>query len=79
MKDKIIDIFIFTLSTICFIGSTKLFINMMIFADEYNTSPDIICGGEFWLYLNWIILPLLFIICVISGIKVFKLNYIQKK
>ncbi len=44
---------------------------MMVFVDEYNTSPDIVCGGEIWLFLNWIKLGLLFIISFILGKKVF--------
>ena len=44
---------------------------MIIFSDEYNTSPMIICGGELWLYLNWIKIGLLFIISFILGIKAF--------
>lgn len=71
MKSKVMNIAIFILSTICFIISVKLFINMIIFSDEYNTSPMIICGGELWLYLNWIKIGLLFIISFILGIKAF--------
>lgn len=74
MKKKIINGVVFTLSSICFIISVKLFFNMMVFADEYNTSPDIICGGEFWLNLTWIRLGLLFIISFISGVKLFMSN-----
>ena len=70
-KNKMINIVVFILSIICFFISMKLFFNMMIFADEYNTSPDIVCGGELWLYLNWIKLGLLFTISFILGIKLF--------
>lgn len=71
MNNNKLNIIVFILSIICFFISLKLFFNMMVFVDEYNTSPDIVCGGEIWLFLNWIKLGLLFIISFILGKKVF--------
>ncbi|AUN13752.1 hypothetical protein [Paraclostridium sordellii] len=72
MIDKILKISIFVLSLICLIISLKLFLNLAIYADEFNTSPDVVLGGEFWLYMNWLRLVLSGGICVLSGISLFK-------
>lgn len=72
MIDKILKISIFVLSLICLIISLKLFLNLAIYADEFNTSPDVVLGGEFWLYMNWLRLILSGAICVLSGISLFK-------
>lgn len=72
MIDKILKISIFVLSLICLIISLKLFWNLAIYADEFNTSPDVVLGGEFWLYMNWLRLVLSGVICVLSGISLFK-------
>ncbi|NKF07288.1 hypothetical protein J1C67_11895 [Clostridium gasigenes] len=59
---------------ICLIISIKLFWNMGIFVDEHNTSPDIISGGDFWLYVDWLRLGFTSVICVLSGISLFSDN-----
>ena len=71
MKSKSVNITIFLLSFICLIVSVKSFINIGILSDEFNTSPDIILGGELWLYMDWLQLGFLFIIFIISGWRVF--------
>ena len=71
MKSKSVNITIFLLSFICLIVSVKSFINIGILSDELNTSPDIILGGELWLYMDWLQLGFLFIIFIISGWRVF--------
>ena len=70
MKNKLINILIFVLSSICLIISVKLFYNMGIFVDEFNTSPDVIAGGEFWLLMDWARLGLSALICLLSGMAV---------
>lgn len=72
MIDKILKISIFVLSLICLIISLKLFWNLAIYTDEFHTSPDLVLGGEFWLYMNWLRLILSGVICVLSGISLFK-------
>jgi hypothetical protein len=74
MVDKTLKISIFVLSLICLIISFKLFFNLAIYADEFNTSPDVVLGGEFWLSMNWLRLALSGIICILSGISLFKDN-----
>ncbi|GAA0085804.1 hypothetical protein UT300007_22430 [Clostridium sp. CTA-7] len=69
MKGKFLNISIFVLSIISLIISTKLFWNIAIYSDEFNTSPDIILGGEFWLNMNWLMLGFITFICVLSGIS----------
>lgn len=70
-KNKFIDASIFILSLICLIITCKLFLNLGIYVDEFNTSPDKVLGGEFWLYMNWFKLGASTLICVLSGINLF--------
>lgn len=72
MNKRFLSILLFLLSLISFIISLKLFWNMGIFVDEYNLSPDIVTGGGFWLLMDWLRLLLLFFLCVISGVNIFK-------
>lgn len=72
MKKKIGNFIVFVLSITALIISLKLFWNMGIYVDEYNTSPSIICGGDFWLYMDWLRLASLSIVSIISGIKLFR-------
>ncbi len=62
------------LSLICLVISARLFWNMGVYADEYGSSPDLICGGWFWLYMDWIRLGLLLVLCAGSGLKLIKLS-----
>lgn len=71
MKIKGVNITIFLLSFICLIVSVMSFINIAIFSDEFNTSPNIILGGELWLYMNWLELGFLSAILIISGLNIF--------
>lgn len=60
---------VFILSCICLFISAKLFFNMGIFVDEYNTSPVAVCGSEFWLSMDFVRLGLLFVVCILSGMS----------
>lgn len=71
IKRKWINLIIFIFSGIALLISLRLFCNMGIYVDEYNTSPTAVCGGEFWLYMDWLRLVLLAIVTMVSGIKVF--------
>lgn len=72
MKRKTASIMVFILSLIALFISIKLFWNMSVFVDEFNTSPDVVLGGEFWLYMNWLRLGCLSIICILSGVNLLK-------
>jgi hypothetical protein len=72
MKNKKFSIAVFLISFISLLISLKLFWNMAIFADEYNSSATIINGGNFWLLMDWVRLLLLFLLCIISVINIFK-------
>lgn len=69
MKNKISTIIIFISSLITLLISMKLFWNMCIFVDETNTTPSAVLGGEIWLYMEWLKLGLLLVVCVVSGIQ----------
>lgn len=71
MKNKIPEIGIFVISIISLIITCKLFYNMAIFCDEYNTTPSVICGGNLGLALDWIRLFLLAALSIVSGIRLF--------
>jgi len=72
MKKKTMSILVFIFSVISLLISLKLFWNMGIFVDEYNLTPAIVNGGEFWLLMDWLRLILLFVVAVISGINILK-------
>lgn len=69
---KILDVCIFIISVFCFGISLKLLWEMGIFADEYNMTPSLVCGGEIGLLIYWLRLLCLLILCVLSGIKLIK-------
>lgn len=71
MKSKILDGSIFLLSLICFLITFKLVFNMGVYVDEFNTSPDVVLGGEFWLNMYWLRLGVSGLICLLSGISLF--------
>lgn len=72
MKKKFGMLIIFIFSTVALLISLKLFYNMGIFVDEFNTSPDVVNGGDFWLMMDWLRLGLLAVVSLISGIKLFR-------
>lgn len=72
MKGKFLNISIFVLSLICLLISLKLFWNMGVYVDEFNTSPDVVLGGNLWLIMDWIRLVISAVICVLSSINLFK-------
>ncbi len=72
LEKRELDIVIFVLSLISLVISLKLFWNMGVYADEYGSSPDLVCGGWFWLCMDWIRLGLLLVLCIISGFKLIK-------
>jgi hypothetical protein len=74
VKSKLVNASIFILSIVCLIISVKLFVNMGIFVDEFNTSPDVVCGGALWLYMDWLRLGFTALICILSGISLFRKN-----
>ena len=69
MKKKVITLVIFVCSLAALVISLYLFYNMGIYVDEKNTSPAAVCGGEFWMYMDWLRLALLALITVLSGVK----------
>lgn len=72
MKSKILNISIFILNVICLLISLKLFWNIAIYVDEFNTSPDVVLGGSLWLTMDWIRLGALILLCILSGIRLLK-------
>ena len=67
-----LNIAIFVLSLIALVVSLKLFWNMGEYADKYGSSPVLVCGGWFWLYMDWIRLGLLAVLCIVAGFKLLK-------
>lgn len=67
---RIASVAVFLLSLSSLLISLKLFYNMCIFVDEYNTTPATVCGGSFWLYMDWLRLALLFVLCITSFIGI---------
>lgn len=71
-SNKFINGSIFILSIICLIITCKLFWNLAIYVDKFNTSLDIVLDGEFWLYMNWFKIGALALICILSGVNLLK-------
>ena len=74
MRGRTLPIVIFSLSLSSLLISFKLFWNVGVFVDEYGVSPDIVSGGDFWLTMDWLRLLMLFLLCVVSGISIFKVK-----
>lgn len=72
MNKKIGSSMLFVFSVVALAISLRLFWNMGIYVDQYNTNLSTVCGGDFWLYMEWLRLGLLGIITLISGIKLFQ-------
>ena len=63
---------IFLLSGAALVISLKLFWNMGIYVDEAGTSPSVVYGSDFWLYMAWLRLFLLTGVVMASGISLLK-------
>ena len=72
MKNKFLNTSIFILSLITLLISLKLFWNMGIYVDEFNTTTIVVCGGDLWLYIDWLRLGFSALICLLSGISLFR-------
>ncbi len=72
MGKRKLSITLFLLSLFSLLISLKLFFNLGIFVDEYGLSPDIVNGGDLWLTMDWLRLLLLLLLCVVSGISIFR-------
>lgn len=51
---KWVNIVVLILSMIILLSSIYLMYHMGVFVDEFNTSPDVVCGGSFGLALDWL-------------------------
>lgn len=72
MSKRNVSIIVFLLSLFSLLISLKLFWNLGIFVDEYNLSADIVNGGDFWLTMDWLRLVFLLLLCIVSGMSIFK-------
>lgn len=72
----IVIVFIFSLVSLLI--SLNLFYNLGLFVDEFNTSPTAVAGGDFWMYMTWLRLLLLFVVVAISGYKMVTNREIKK-
>ena len=69
---KLSRVILFVVSFLTFLISVKLFWNMGVYVDEAGTSPDKVCGGDFWLYMDWLRLLLLLIVSAITFKNIFE-------
>lgn len=72
LKQKMLPLIIFLLSSISLVVSLTNFYNLGIAADEFGTSPDIILGSELMLALTWLQFVFLLVIVICSLILLFK-------
>ena len=69
---RLFKITLFALSLLTLLIFMKLFWNMGVYVDEAGTSPDKVCGGDFWLYMDWLRLLLLLTISAITFKNIFE-------
>ena len=69
---KLSRIVLFAVTFLTFIISVKLFWNMGVYVDEAGTSPYKVCGGDFWLYMDWLRLLLLLTVSAITFKNIFE-------
>ena len=61
--------------TLTLLASVILFIELVsfyklgVYVDEFGTSPSIVLGGDFWLYMKWLKLLLLLVVVVVLWVK----------
>ena len=67
MLDRIV---MYLVQARCYLESS-LAISMGIYVDEFNTSADVVLGGNLWLYMDWLRLGFSALICILSGINLF--------
>lgn len=72
LKKRNSNIIIFVLSLVTFVISLRLFWNLGIYSDKYGSAPSLVSGGFFWLIMNWMRLGILFVLCLISGLRLLK-------
>lgn len=71
-NDKLIKWSMFILSVICFFICYKQIINLAIYSDEFNTSPYVVLGGEFWLFVSKLEFIMMLVLSILSAINLFK-------
>lgn len=72
MKQRLLNLSIFTISIMSLILSMKLFWNINIYVDEHNSNPAMVLGGNFWLNAYWIMMLLNLSIGILSFISLIK-------
>lgn len=72
MNCRVINGIIFGLSLVSLMISMKLVYNMGVYVDEANSSLDVVLGGEFWLWMDWIRLAFIAVICLLSFVKLIR-------
>lgn len=68
---KKISMILFIASILCFIIYCKNFIDLGGFVDENNISPDIVLGGNVYMYMDWIGLLISAILVALTFINIF--------
>lgn len=59
---------VFLASAGCLYISMVLFYHAGIFVDEHNANLAMVLGGDVWLYVDWLRLPLLLALCLLTFI-----------
>jgi hypothetical protein len=69
LEKRGVNIVVFVVSLISLVISWRLFWSIAEYADKYGSSPVLITGGWFWVYMDWILQGLLLVLCIITGFK----------
>lgn len=67
-QTKLLKLILLICCTVSFLISLKLFWNLGVFCDEFGTSPDEVYGGDFWLFMDWLRMGLLFLATIGSAL-----------
>ena len=61
-------VFVFSLLSLIIVMRTFWYVG--IFVDANNTSPANVYGGAFWSTAQWVLMPMLFIIVLLSAYQI---------
>ena len=70
MKNKAAKIVMFLLGFCSLLINAKLFYNVAAFCDQYNSTPQVVYGGNLYLILFWINMFLLLFLCLYLLVKI---------
>jgi len=72
MKNRAVDYLAFALSITSFCVSIITIRNVGVFADSFGSGVNIIFGGWFWLVAHWVAITLMFVVSLLTLMRLTK-------